>query len=167
VRLVEFPRKVLPSVVFETLRCLFARVCCTATPPIDAPTREISGGWNEWWSAEHEAYYYVSVATGEISWQLPAYLNKLLRRCENSWADVCGVCDRVVGFRFGDWGEYWDVASQHVFYYNLLTRERSWEPPTVTYSAGDMIAAVSSHGLPIVFAVSLASISTVQLPGRG
>jgi hypothetical protein len=49
----------------------------------------------EWWDDVSERYYYVSVATGESSFELPSYLNKLLRR-------------------FGEWAEYWCVASRAV-----------------------------------------------------
>ena len=41
---------------------------------------------------------------------MPASLNTLMRR-------------------FGEWSEYWDETSQHCFYYNHRTGDRSWEPP--------------------------------------
>lgn len=97
-------------------------MCATATPDTGKPLREIEGGWTEWWDAGTERYYYISTATGESAWELPAYLNRLMRR-------------------FGEWAEYWDVASQHIFYYNTVTQERSWEPPTsFSVGAGDVLA---------------------------
>ena len=82
----------------------------------------------EWWDETHERFYYVSVASGEVSWDLPAYLNKLLRR-------------------FGEWAEYWDVASQHVFFFNTLTNARSWEPPTeLEFGGGDIVEVPGMEG---------------------
>lgn len=57
-------------------------------------------------------FYYLSKATNERADQLPSYLNPVLRQ-------------------FGDWAEYLDLGSQHVFYYNSKTGERSWDPPAI------------------------------------
>ena len=117
----------------------------TLTPRTDAPLRTI-GCWSEWWDKASRRVYFVNdvyvagavccgciacahssmiASTHERAWELPASLNTLMRR-------------------FGEWSEYWDETSQHCFYYNHRTGDRSWEPPADMHEVADAPGAGAS-----------------------
>ena len=73
----------------------------------------------------------------DIKSELTAISNEAVLDSNNSSKDATAVVSHeLVEYAVNDgWVEYWDDEAKSYYYYNTLTREASWEPPSSTESS--------------------------------
>lgn len=111
-------------------------------------------GWEAAYDPVKRKWFYQDIEEGISCWQRPAGCNFSLPQAPPADAPLI-PSHSVEGLPVG-WQVSWDCTSRQYYYYNHITKERSWERPPSSARPPPQAAALPSQAL----------VSPTYFPGR-
>ena len=108
---------------------------------------DLPPGWDEMVDTDTGKIYFLHHDSEEISWAKPEKHPKVedMAEAADAVADIFGTGNAADGDH-GSWGEVFDQASGQSYYFNKVTNETSWDPPTGVKGGDATVEAEAADG---------------------